>query len=340
MSLCLYDLSALACLRHGLGDRSEGVNYTTYGQDVYGWPEGMPRALAQRLAACGVPAPCEGSELHLMVDGKGRENIGGPWVVAHAWPGRLPKGSIVDAGHAIATSSAEFVFLQLAQRVDTIDLVRLGLELCGRYRMGVPSQSDIFPQAGAQMGGEPLTTAAQLRGYLARSPEVPGIVDARKAATLVADGMMSAHAAALYLLLCLPKDLGGYGLPLPRPGVITLSSQRNTRTRGDHLVSELFWPKARVGLECATAEVPPTAEFARMAREREDSLMRGEARTIVLSASDIADLATMHAVARQLARRLGVRMPLLNRRFRVARKTLRSRIVPTVIVSARAAWAA
>ena len=69
---------------------------------------------------------------------------------------------------------------------------------------------------------------------------------------------------ALYLLLCLPRKLGGYGLPRP-----TLNAKRKVTalagsfTLSRTLVPDLFWSSAMFDMEYDSEEFHASAEALR-----------------------------------------------------------------------------
>lgn len=220
--------------------------------------------------------------LHLLVPSAGsRHNTEG--VIDHVFSGQLPRGSIrkIDTGlwdepcHPnVYVTSPELTFLihagtrcPSADTPDTrsiddgrLDLLSVGFELCSYYlkrpdsllktadelRLFIPAN-----RQGIHQIERPLTTPAAIANYLDRIEGRPrGIAIARRAASRLAAGAASPMEAIVTLLLCLPRRLGGYGLPLPElNGHLVLSDRARILAGQGNEFIDLFWRSKRVALE-------------------------------------------------------------------------------------------
>ena len=145
----------------------------------------------------------DGSEIHLLVTERSqRRHIDG--VKFTVLSGPVPKGSFLRIKGRVYAACPELVFVQLAARLSTVELLEIGYELCGTYRMvdGVP----VYWQA-------PLTSVSKLRSYAQRAKGVRGRAKAEQATRWLADNAASPAETALAIMFKLPLRLGGCALP-------------------------------------------------------------------------------------------------------------------------------
>ena len=105
-------------------------------------------ALAEKRKFTGKPSaePLDASELrfanpwglsmplHILVGSKNaRKTTRG--LICHISSGQLPQGSFVQVSSGLAVSSPELCFVQLANKLTLVELVELGYEMCGVYRL-------------------------------------------------------------------------------------------------------------------------------------------------------------------------------------------------------------
>ena len=117
--------------------------------------------------------------------------------------GPFPAGSFVRARMQLYVTCPELTFLMLARTLSLIELLEVGYELCGTYRM-----LDDTPCYGLA----PLTSAARLRTYIERASHLYGSRKAREAAQWIKDNSGSPAETAIAIVLALPYRKGGYGL--------------------------------------------------------------------------------------------------------------------------------
>ena len=141
-------------------------------------------------------------DVHLLVTSHdARRRVKG--LVLHEVAGPLPKDSLVRAkGPAFAVCPG-LLFVMLAAKLPLVELLEVGYELCGSYRLGgeVPSY-----------GLAPLASASELRTYAQRAKGVRGREAALRAAQWLADGSGSPAETALAIAFALPQRLGGCNL--------------------------------------------------------------------------------------------------------------------------------
>ena len=173
----------------------------------------------------------------------------------------------MDSG--LIVSSPELCFLQMASELPFVDLVSLGYELCGSYRLGRGSaESRDFrgdmPLAGASAlsAGEtdkptlgfrndlPLTSAGRLSSYIAGAASLKGGKCALRASRFIADGAASPMETILTMLLVLPYKLGGYGFLKPMLNYcIKVPASVMELTGKSKYYCDLYWPDKKVDVE-------------------------------------------------------------------------------------------
>ena len=143
----------------------------------------------------------------------------------------------------LGTSSPALCMAQMAAELPPAQLVELACALAGRYKFA-PSAT------GSVIDAKPIATAASMAALLTEKSEIAGSQRARRALDLAIDGLGSPAETALYLLLCLPRKMGGYGLARPVSNSLILPEASRA-----HLVSQqrfnpdLFWERARLIVE-------------------------------------------------------------------------------------------
>lgn len=128
----------------------------------------------------------------------------------HYLSGGYPKGSFLKYNIEIFVASPELTFLQMANRLDLLELAMLGLEYCGTY-----SISSLVAE-GFIYNIKPLTNRTRLKNYLKyfykRNPNYRGIRKAIKALDLIIDNSASPQESKFIIKLFGPRHLGAYGV--------------------------------------------------------------------------------------------------------------------------------
>ena len=190
--------------------------------------------------------------------------------------------------------------MQLACELSLIDLMMVGYEFCGGYRLD--KEND--PEQGFRK--EPaLTSVAKLNSFVARATGLKGCKNARKALRYIADGADSPMETALTLLLCLPYRHGGYGFALPRLNYhieVDLPAGKQTY-RGD-----LYWPKERVDIEYDSDTYHATTERINRDATRRTHLSLAGVSVITVTRTQIMNVARMRVVAELLSKKLKKRL--------------------------------
>lgn len=226
-------------------------------------------------------------------------------VIARVWKNHLAPTALRHAARNVYVSSPEFVFLQLATRLDLPELVALGMELCGTYRRDVEVAS-LDPHTTGRITiyhQPPLSTPKRLHGFLNAMKGTPGSVRALKALEYVLPNSASPMETALYLLLCLPRRLGGYALPKPvlNPPIV-LSKAGRRHTLRSSAKPDLFWKDIKLDLEFNSDEFHDESNRANDSMRRK-ALERMRVEVVELTKAELLDTRLLHATVLRIALR-------------------------------------
>ena len=233
-------------------------------------------------------------------------------LISHVHTGPMPHGSMLDLGHNVCICAPHFAFMQMATQVDTIDMVRIGMELCGSYSlwrlepdvMGDPYYLERRETQTCTFDVPQASSAARLAAFVERQQGQRGAVGARAALRWVLDRSASPMETTVYLLLCLPKRLGGYGLPKPvlNPKLI-VSNPDGRKER----YPDLFWLGKNIDVEY-NSDSAHSGEWSRYRdSKREVELTVANVKVLPLTRAQLMNIDEFDAFAQGLRRMLGIR---------------------------------
>lgn len=210
------------------------------------------------------------------------------------WEGPIPKNSFEVISDSTRMSTPEYFFLRKANQLPFAEAVQLGIELCGKYRT-VLTQYD--RGEGYDFLKRPRTTKEKLRHYLR---DIRGTKEGKRAKRVlrhVIDECSSPVGAFLYLMLCLPRSQGGYGLERAQASCVFESGDGlMPASHGDFLAYDLCWPKKLVAIQYTGKHHPSTQNFK--------ALTTDGMRVICVTDSDLSDAKKFDAIAHKVARML------------------------------------
>lgn len=231
----------------------------------------------------------------------------------HAMSAPLPAGSFYWVAPNIAVASPEVVFLELATALSQVRLLRAGFELCGTYSTGSYERT-LGGETGPDMPGGlarrlPLTTSERLRDHLGRIAGRPhGLGAAVWAAGRVLDRSASPAETSSALLLCLPRRLGGYGLPRPQLNRrVDVPEPLQPMVGKRYLVCDLYWEGARLDVEYDSDTHHLDSLRAAADARRRNALESLGIGLVSLTTRHLYDAGLFDKAARQMARALGSR---------------------------------
>ena len=230
-------------------------------------------------------------------------------------------GMFCKIGDRAYTVSPEMLFVQMATRLSRIELVLLGMELCGTY--APCPYSDRFEER------PPVTTVKRLKNFCQRAKGIRGASKAASTLRWIVDDSNSPAETALVLYLCLPVRLGGYGFEYPDMNPETPLGVRASRMLGhDTMRCDLHWVDQAVALEYDSDENHLTSQSASRDALRRNVMGYKDTNVITVRNPMITAPRAFDDVARQLARALGRRLRPRDLEFTTARIELRLKLFP------------
>ena len=228
-------------------------------------------------------------------------------LVTHLFNRPVPYGAFLDLGHGICVCTPQFAFLQLGAELDSLELLSIGMELCGSYTkwaLDTGKPNDLEHTRTYTFDVPPAMKASRMEAFVDRMKGQRGTVGARKVLRWLLDGSASPMETATYLLLCLPRRLGGYALPKPLLNpVLKISGPDGVKTR----YPDLFWLSAGIDVEYNSDEAH-SGEWARYRdSKREIELNVADVRVLPLTRPQLMDAAEFDGFANGLRLMLKIR---------------------------------
>ncbi|WP_303132156.1 DUF559 domain-containing protein [uncultured Olsenella sp.] len=183
----------------------------------------------------------------------------------HRWHGPLPAGFLVQIGDGLFVCTPELAFLQMANALDDVSLIRLACVLCAKYALDAKAltsrEAQISPAAtglssayeGTIGSRQPMTCVTRLRKLLDCCESHHGRPRATKALALCGENAASPREVEMLFLATLPKRLGGFGVGGAVMNARVTPSSRDAalldRSDRQYADIDLYWPAAKVGIE-------------------------------------------------------------------------------------------
>lgn len=225
-----------------------------------------------------------------------------PEVVCHVCSQRLSSRAFVRIGPHEYAASPELCFVQMAGSLSLPETVALGYELCGTY-------------SKANLGGEsafardPLTSPKLLRRFASQCSARCGVKKAEQALRHIQGAAASPMETVLAMLLSLPRNRGGYGLPAPKLNhpVDTVRSHFG-EMHGDHRICDLLWPEAKVAVEYDSHLCHAHAQAIARDSMRRTELANAGIAVVTVTKDQVYNLRKLDEVAGLLFKLLGRRL--------------------------------
>ena len=228
------------------------------------------------------------------------------------------RNSYTKVARDVFVSSPLLLFVQMAGLLEIEHLIELGFELCGSYSL-CPHDLRGFCDA------DPLLTSRQIVASLERQKGMHGLKKARRGARYVLDGAASPRETAAAIMLCLPKSLGGYGLPRAQLNMaVPISAEDSKRTGRRTIRCDMYWPKQKLALEYESDAFHNGDQAFARDSERRNDLRLLEVETATLTNGEIKNKQKMDRVAQGLQGRLGARSTAEPRGYGQRQQRLRS----------------
>ncbi len=257
-----------------------------------------------------------------------------PMINNHIDSHAFPHGSFVKIKQGLYVSSPELCFLQMANQLELIQLIKLGFELCGSYRLDdaifeTVAKCEII-SCDMRRGFRPeipLTTVRRLSAYISKMKGARGIKKASRAMRFLVGGSASPAETTLTMMLSLPYMLGGFKLPTPSLNVrIDISRVARKTTAREFYVCDLFWPNKKVAVEYDSDAFHAKSEQISQDATRRNALFFSGITVITVTRRQLKSSIEMrrvaHLLSRLLAKRLLYRDPEFTEKHMMLRKSL------------------
>ena len=217
----------------------------------------------------------------------------------HTWRTPLPPDVVFRISPSVRVCSPELAFLQVAQSLETANLVRLGFELCGCYSLDSNADGGFFGRA-------PLTTPERLQLLCDQLAAVRGIRNAKVALPHILANSASPAETRIAMALSLPHRHGGLGLPAPCMNQrIQLSANEQKLLRKRYFSCDLYWPDRKLAVEYDSDAHHTGAEKIATDAARRNSLQYADVKVITISSRTYRDVDEFNATGRIIAKHLG-----------------------------------
>ena len=241
----------------------------------------------------------------------------------HIQKAPLPAHSLYPLRDGILLASPGLCYVQMCKSLSFADALALGMELCGTFALR-PDE----PFWDEAKRNYQLLSAVSLKRKVNAWKDVHGLQMARKAAAHLADGSASPMESAVYLLLCLPQQYGGYHLEAPELNAqIELAREDQNLLRQLTVKPDLLWRKRKHIVEYDGEYHEDPAQLAKDARRK--LVLESMGYTVqTVRRQSVYDPVAFDKFAQTLAKRLGKRVRPLSAKQQYAREELRAALLP------------
>lgn len=277
----------------------------------------------QDLLLSSAPLGMLARPLHLLVPAA-RQRLRSRLAVGRVLPKKLAGPYLVSVDEHCSCICPELLFVLMGSRLSPAERAQLGMELCGSYALAPSDAREASPTYNLT----PLTSVSSIESFLDMNPKLYGAKPARNALRLIADKAASPMETALYLLLSLPEELGGYGLPAPElnPGIDITAYLESTRM-SDTRYGDLVYRAHRVILEYQSWAFHA---YKREADEdRRDDMQAAGYTVMFITPERIQDFHRFEAVVGRLAHHLEIPHGSVPFGMTESRLTLRKLLLPS-----------
>lgn len=233
----------------------------------------------------------------------------------------MPPNSFVRINESLIVASPELCFVQAAQHLPFVQLVRVGFELCGTY-----------PYEKTESGHRhrPSTTVKALKDFIAEAKGMFGTKKAKKALDHIIENSASPMETVSAMLLCLPPYLGGYGIPHPRLNhMIRLGSKNQKRSGKKSYRVDFFWPEAHLALEYDSNAHHTGADKIAADSIRRDIISAIHGMVLTLTWGQVCNVSEFDTMAHIVAKHLDYPMRIRRSDWKTKRNDLRSTLLGT-----------
>lgn len=230
----------------------------------------------------------------------------------------LPADAFMRFNDNVCVASPELCLLESRTAFSRFRLMELAMELCGKYAL-VPEETRGFLSRNHQ-----LATVESIYAFAKRIPHINGSKQLLDICKYIKDDSRSPMETREYLLSCLPKRFGGYGLPSPVLNArIELSAEEQRAVRRKYLECDKYWEEQKVVVEYDGHDDHESREArAKDALKRNLLISRG-CKVFTITGRQIMDASSFDTAVRDVAASLGYRLKGFPKDWDIRRDKLR-----------------
>ena len=289
---------------------SETIDYGSAAQSGAAFKPSKHAVLALLERGSGmVDAP-----VHVMVPNKA-SRLDTAGIICHVSSATPRPGSFVRGyDEDMLIAGPELCVLQLALKMPLPKLAQLVTELCSTYYFILAESSDLergedgalrtvstFRKRACSNRAVPVSCLWAMGRWSEQCTSSKAGRAMARAVRYAVEGSASPMETALALMLSLPKNLGGYGLPKPQMNWVILVDAGSQLVR----VADLFWPEASIALEYDSDAFHTEKEKIRLDSLRRNQLGAQSVTVFTATAQHLSTLDALDELAAQLSRVLG-----------------------------------
>lgn len=219
-------------------------------------------------------------------------------IQCHSCEQFLPRGSFWQINPEVLISSPELSFLQMAMHLTTVQLAEFGMNLCSTFYIN---------QAESLLGSRttPLTTPDEINRYIMEAEGAHGRKHAQRCLKLVNEGSASPMETKLFINLCFPLRLGGYGLPKAVLNYRIEPKKGRRYAEQQFYVADLCWPNQKVIVEYDGLQYH---ENSSKDKRRTNALESLGWKVFCITKAEMFNATSFEVLAMQIAKALGHRI--------------------------------
>lgn len=209
----------------------------------------------------------------------------------------FPSNSLVRVRSDVYCLSPEFIFVKYCMKHSLTESVFVGIELCSMYiRSKDTTAYNQFPAMSIE----------SLRDFLKLNNNISGLKNTRKAEVFLVNRSASPRETALYMLLCLPKRLGGYGFKGAKSN--TELSVQSWISKSGVCFSDICWDEEKVCVEYESTEFHSAYTSLQHDSARRVELMHKGYEVVTITNMQMRYIHLFRTAAEVIAKKLGVRL--------------------------------
>ena len=165
----------------------------------------------------------------------------------------LPEAALIEVSPHLYFEGPELILIHMASQTDAVRLAQIIMELCGTYSPCPAPDDNGWTRTLYDL--PPVTTIERICAYARHVRQRGGKAVLQEALRLAAEGAASPAETILALVMSLPREMGGYGFPMPSLNAkLTVPDEERDMVGGEAYYLDAFWQDAYADLEYESTE--------------------------------------------------------------------------------------